>query len=653
MSKSKNSVSNNKEYSSASSYTSSSLSSDEEEIDARDLKPIREYLSDRKILARQLFKSVKPEKIRLMLPQVLKHMDLNELEEWCESELNGMSKARILSILNGNPMLESSDISEDSNDSGPSLEIISDTEEWLTDDDTSTKENGAKGKLKKDKTKIKGKVQINKKNNINKPNVKTKCNIKIESTDKTENTKIKKEDEKDKGKEGNSLLDLLELEMRARAIRALIRKEEDIIPSSSLQTNDILATENNIGTSEDDKAKENCRKQLEKIINSQQSIKGEDEDVVLVIPNPAPVVELSSDSDREEAQVNEELQNDCVAEAGKPVTNSGNVAERRKKSKKKSRGKLQLTSTITNSPESTQNNITEINEEPSNKDIKSKKKSRGKLQLTSTITNSPELTKINITEINEESSNKDIKSKLNSFDENEIISEEGNETKQELTEENKVEEEKSTDVDDIDLDDYCEVMEIDNSDEDKSQDEINVFSQQKNEQSVSETNLSKLVSDSAETWTSRYYQTDDVQNVIKESKIQSEIRKRLRERQRLYKLNKSPNLSVQPLTTDVIVAFKKTPTGSVKEYLALKHAMSTSNNTAMEVQCSSNMNNDAMQDNSVVTNSNNDIETNEILEQDENNSSHQEYIDNNAQKAETSEVVIAKLAEVPDTNNDA
>lgn len=44
-------------------------------------------------------------------------MDFTELEEWCVSELSGMSKARIVSILNGKPMLESSDTSE-SDDSG-------------------------------------------------------------------------------------------------------------------------------------------------------------------------------------------------------------------------------------------------------------------------------------------------------------------------------------------------------------------------------------------------------------------------------------------------------------------------------------------------------------------------------------------------------
>ncbi|EGI58140.1 hypothetical protein G5I_13775 [Acromyrmex echinatior] len=552
-----------------------------------------------------------------MLPQVLKHMDLSELEEWCESELNGMSKARILSILNGKPMLESSDTSEDSDDSGPSLEIISDTEEWLTDDDSSKKENGTKGKLKKDKTKIKGKAPVNKKNNVNKPNVKTKSNIKSENNDKIEKVKIKREDDKDKGKEGDSLLDLLELEMRARAIRALIRKEEDIIPSNSSQTNDTQATENNISI---DKAKENCRKQLERIISSQQSIKGEDEDVVLVIPNPAPVVELlSSDSDREETQVNKELQND-VSKAGKSVNNldensikTNNVAERRKKSKKKSRGKLQFAS----------------------------------------ITNSSESTQINVTETNEESNDKSIKSKLNPSDENEIIIEGGDEIKQKVIEESKIEEERSTDIDDIDLDDYCEVMEIDNSDEDKSQDKI-VSSQQENEQLVSETTLPK--SDSTETWASRYYQTDDVQNVIKESKIQSEIRKRLRERQRLSKLNKSPNLSIQPSTTDATVAFETAPTGSVEEYLALKRAMSTNNsdsdNTTME-QCTIN-NNATMQDNPVITYSNSDIETKEILEQDENNSS-QGCTDNDVQKAVISEAVIAKKLPVKiiDTNNDA
>lgn len=42
-------------------------------------------------------------------------MDLGQLEEWCANELSGMSKARILSILNGKAMVESSDTTESDN----------------------------------------------------------------------------------------------------------------------------------------------------------------------------------------------------------------------------------------------------------------------------------------------------------------------------------------------------------------------------------------------------------------------------------------------------------------------------------------------------------------------------------------------------------
>lgn len=547
----------------------------------------------------------------------------------------------------------------------------------MTDDDTSKKENG-KGKLKRDKTKIKGKTHINKKNNLNKSNIKAKCNIKSENKDKTEDIKIKKED--DKGKEGDSLLDLLELEMRARAIRALIRKEEDIIPSiNSSQTNDSQTIKDNIETSEDDKAKENCRMQLEKIIGSQQSNKGEDEDVVLVVPKPAPVVELlSSDSDGEETSINQELKNERASKAGKSAsnldensikTNLQDLKERKEIIEMHSNANIVTKTLLSNTSEAImpdrnvdiKNNVLSISISADNvaeRRKKSKKKSRGRSQLSSTITNSSESKQINIIEITEIPSNKNIQiiSRINNSDENKIIiEEEEEETKQKVTEESKIEEERLTDLDDIDLDDYCEVMDIENSDEDKSQDKV-ILSQQENEQSGSQTTLPK--SDSTETWASRYYQTDDVQNVIKESKIQSEIRKRLRERQRLSKLSKSPNLnlSAQPSTTDTTATFEKAPTGSVEEYLALKRALNTNvsnnNNTTLEVESTSNINNN-MQDNLEVTNLNIDIEAKEIIVQDKNISSHQECTDNDAQKDTVSEAVIVKPAEiVVDTNND-
>lgn len=517
---------------------------------------------------------------------------------------------------------------------------------------------------------MKGKTQINKKNNLSKPNIKAKWNIKSENNDKTEDVKIKKED--DKEKEGDSLLDLLELEMRARAIRALIRKEEDIIPSTNpSQTNDSQQTRSNTETSEDNEAKENCRKQLERIISSQQS-KGEDEDVVLVIPKPAPVVELlSSDSDVEETRINQE-KNERV-KVGKSASNSDENSIKSSTQDLKERKEIQEIIEIhgntkmhlTNTskaimPERNvdiKNNMLSISISANNvaeRRKKSKKKSRAKSQLASTITNSSELKQIDIADITETSDNKSIKSRINPS-ENKMIIEEENKTKQEVAE-SKVEEERSIDLDDIDLDDYCEVMDIENSDEDKSQDKIIIPSEEENKQSVSQTTLPK--SDSTETWASRYYQTDDVQNVIKESKIQSEIRKRLRERQRLSKLNKSPNLnlSAQPSTTDATATFEKAPTGSVEEYLALKRALNTTinniNNTTIQVQCTSNINNNTVQDNSAGINVDSDIKAKENVVQDETISSHQESTDNDAQKAAISETVIAKPAEiVVDTEN--
>ncbi|XP_076760589.1 uncharacterized protein LOC143429077 [Xylocopa sonorina] len=314
------------EEASSSSGSSSSLSSDEE-VDARDLKPIKDYLSDRKELARQLFKSVKTEKIQMMLPQALKKMDFVQLEQWCVNELSGMSKSRILCILNGKPMLESSDTS-DSDDSGPSLEIISDTEEWFSDEEAIKREEGSKtlkGKVKKEKMKQKGKSQISKRND-------NKRVLKKGPDGTCTNVQVKVEGDvgKNKEKEGHSLLDLLELEMRARAIRALIKKEEDIIPNSSKSTkNNSTSNGNAVAKAEQDelKEKENCRRQLERIISAQQNSAVEDEDVVLVV-QPTPVIELlSSDSDGEPhtgVRVNKKLENERVIETKDKVNHIQN-----------------------------------------------------------------------------------------------------------------------------------------------------------------------------------------------------------------------------------------------------------------------------------------------------------------------------------------
>ncbi|XP_017754684.1 PREDICTED: eisosome protein SEG2-like [Eufriesea mexicana] len=593
---------------SSSSCTSSSLSSDEE-VDVRDLKPIKEYLSDRRELARQLFKSVKTEKIQMMLPQTLKKMDLGQLEKWCANELSGMSKSRILCILNGKPMLESSDTSE-SDDSGPSLEIISDTEEWFTDEDMSKKEESSKmlkGKIKKERIKQKGKSQFHKKND-NK-------SIHKKVPDTTyKNLQFKKEDdiEKAKEKEGDSLLDLLELEMRARAIRALIRKEEDIIPntSKSVASND-TSNENAVTKAEQDeiKEKENCRRQLERIISAQQNSTVEDEDVVLVV-QPTPTIELlSSDSEGEShsgVRVNKKLQNERVMEAKgninhienrdlndvHTVNNIENLKEN-KMTKNSTETHKEIDSTHKNEvfKRNYSNNVSHKDgqSKSGSKRRKTKKKSHIKEQTKSIISEvDTQCTKSsNVSQTTKDTKNIDCLSSNSEMNEKEpedtvkskMVDDSSSSNKQSLIEVSSIsskaglDEEKSIDLDEIiDLDDYCDDMDDTENSENDKDDKIVENKQCKLQMEVVN---SPQKSNGTETWASRYYQTDDVQNVIKESKIQSEIRKRLRERQRLSKLSTSPSKNSPSLSPVIETASNKVtekhPMGSVDEYLALKH----------------------------------------------------------------------------------
>lgn len=583
---------------------------------------------------------------------------------------------------------------------GPSLEIISDTEEWLTDDDTCKKEDDGKKKLKRNKIKVKGKAQANKTGDIDKSNAKGKFISKNDNDDKTKDIKIKKEDSKDKEKEGDSLLDLLELEMRARAIRALIRKEEDIIPSAnSSQTNNSQTTDSDTKSLQDDAmAKEDCRKQLERIINAKQGNIGEDEDVVLVV-QPTLVVELLSsegdEGDHEGTRVSQKLKNKRAAETeGSAGNSSENLKNSQLLQNSKEKKETQEATASQNNTDAaakadlntrneTKNKMSERNVDIKNNTLsisisannvadkrkKSKRRLRAKLQLASstcnTIQNSPQSKRMKNVATTEESidtrdENINEQSRTSpTSDEGKVTVEEENSAKERTAEESKVEKERSADSDEIiDLDDYCDVMDMDNCDDDKSQNDI--VSPQRDKQSASQAAPNaQTSSESSETWASRYYQTDDVQNVIKESKIQSEIRKRLRERQRLSKLNKSPNTnsSSQTPTNQVTVISEKDPTGSVEEYLALKRAtnanISTDNNDS---------DNTTTQNNPAAVNSDNDVSAKDNSVQDESIPSNPECPDSTDVAVETNcppsslptETVTTETAveeEVLDTTN--
>ncbi|XP_057324513.1 putative uncharacterized protein DDB_G0282133 [Microplitis mediator] len=544
--------------SSSSSCSTSSFSDDE--TDDKILKPIKDYLYNRKELSRQLFMSVKTEKIKMMLPQTLKKIDMDELEELCANELCGMSKSRIISILNGKQMIDSSNTSE-SDDSGPSLEIISDTEAWLTDSELPADKDSAPASksIKTKSKKIKKEPTGSDKQSKTNPSKNKSGRKQAVGTVKVKN---EKEPSKSQPQQGESLLDLLELEMRARAIRALIRKEEDIIPNESSskistgvnsllnQANISLVDTNLVNSTSNDKETDKIatRSRVDEAVSLTLN-SNEDEDVVLVV-KPTPTINLlSSDSEPEDS-------NNISQSNGKKIeiNNENNLI---KSNNDDGNGNSKSTSADTlNINKSNKDN--DVN----NKDpVGTNRESVDKAQ-------EPAITQVP----SNESSDKE-KSKIN--ESSKIFNESNN-----------------TSVNSIALHDYDEIIDLDNYSDDMEEIESDKIDSSLGSKSSKvqvkctvESNSTESSSlDSSETWATRYYQTDNVQSVIKESKIQSEIRKRLRERQKLSKLNNNNNNAGNPSSKESV---KKSsivekpiepdnskPTGSVEEYLALKRVSS-------------------------------------------------------------------------------
>ncbi|XP_063995022.1 titin homolog isoform X2 [Diachasmimorpha longicaudata] len=583
---------------SSTNSSTSSFSSDEGSDSDGDLKPIKDYLDNRTEVAKQLFKSVKIEKLRMMLPQVLKKMELRELEEWCASELCGMSKARILSILNATPMSGSSDTS-DSDDSGPSLEIISDTEEWLTDDDTNVKQEplspGSKSKkLKKRKSKPPGKQ----------PPEKDKPRKGKTRAQEPENIKIKKEKNEPPKQEGESLLDLLELEMRARAIRALIRKEEDIIPNADSEqrmasNKTALKTTLNSVLNAKSKTVGESSRALASIETSETLVEkiGEDEDVVLLV-KPTPTIELiSSDSESENIneRVNKKLENERASEKTLRDTIPPRVVELETAKSVEIHKTLAITEDLGSTGScDPQYEIKEaaVGSNESAETVKQtlrKLKRRRQIRTRSEpLSECPEATDVILEVAN---TNKESESlEEGEFDSSEEMKIEGGKQRAEKSGEKTVpqSDDKLREYEEIiDLDDYPDDMYNIEPEENVSQ----VDEKLKKIEVSKDKTAEKGGEGSAETWASRYYQTDSVQNVIKESKIQSEIRKRLRERQRLSKLNNSPKEPLK-VNEDNDAKDKFKPTGSVDEYFALKGSTNSADSNLSPSQSSETKNSD-------------------------------------------------------------
>ena len=575
--------------------------------------------------------------------------------------------------------------------SGPSLEIISDTEEWLTDVEMIIKEEpSSSGGSKSKKIKVaKGKTK-RKKNDHSKQKVNSKVKRHAPGAN-TENAtiKVKKENEKEisgsTSKEGESLLDLLELEMRARAIRALIRKEEDVAPSAASEKRMELTTSalrNTLNSAV------SASLSNEKTLNGSLNLAGEtidnpdkssteqtleigDDDVVFVVAQSTPTIELLS-SDNEEETIRNDKANKKTKDSESPSKSRKNIETGEKATDV---GAIRETGTITNerivtidksmdgtanlkivitkrvsessstspSPSKSKRNSSKVDksavpignekineksptDEPNTctglfkkikkkkqQNLRTKRKTIGnvtgadreegdksstekptqpfpeannlendKKEVTETVP-TPSVTIVKV-EVEESQTIKTAEPKMNK-----------KRVKRKKKPRIPIDEDALDDMEEIiNLDDYSDDMDdMENNDDEQSlnEEEESVVSETQNEpklhvEDTAKESPAKGTSDSAETWATRYYQTDDVQNVIKESKIQSEIRKRLRERQRLSKLSTSPKLN-SPGDTTVVndkpeEKSETKPTGSVQEYMALKNSTTTSVEDCLE-----------------------------------------------------------------------
>ncbi|XP_014097863.3 uncharacterized protein [Bactrocera oleae] len=160
----------------------------------RTLHPMSHYIDDRLELVKQIFGSLKPKTITNLAPDFLKKKNMDEIEELCLNELLGISTKRLLSIINATKCPSDTESSSDSDvehqEEHISLEEISSDSEI-----EGTSSNAGK-----------------KKSHVSDAKNNTKKSTKTPA-------------EKDENNGQISVLELLELQARARAIRSQLALE--------------------------------------------------------------------------------------------------------------------------------------------------------------------------------------------------------------------------------------------------------------------------------------------------------------------------------------------------------------------------------------------------------------------------------------------
>uniref|UniRef100_A0A8C6WCH1 Caspase activity and apoptosis inhibitor 1 n=1 Tax=Nannospalax galili TaxID=1026970 RepID=A0A8C6WCH1_NANGA len=104
------------------------------------LKPVSFYISDKKEMLQQCFCIIGEKKLQKMLPDVLKNCSVEEIKKLCQEQLELLSEKKILKILEGDNGLDS-DMEEETDDGskvGPDLISQQDT---CVDSTSSVREN--------------------------------------------------------------------------------------------------------------------------------------------------------------------------------------------------------------------------------------------------------------------------------------------------------------------------------------------------------------------------------------------------------------------------------------------------------------------------------------------------------------------------------
>lgn len=65
-----------------------------------DIKPLGAYVDDRVELIRQAFTCLKPKEVKCLVPDFLQGKSIESVQEQCLDEMLGISKKRLLAIIN-------------------------------------------------------------------------------------------------------------------------------------------------------------------------------------------------------------------------------------------------------------------------------------------------------------------------------------------------------------------------------------------------------------------------------------------------------------------------------------------------------------------------------------------------------------------------